>query len=97
MPALPFNDEEGEGAHVRRCLPVLSRGVVFCSERKAIIPMNSSWSHSQSRKPFSSQNLYVNVVLSSGTTVFQRIWGMTKELTVLTPSTMKVKVVAPSE
>ena len=43
------------------------------------------------------KNLYVNVVLSSGTTMFQRMWVMTKELTALTPSTMNVKVVAPPD
>ena len=42
--------------------------------------------------------LYVNVVLSGGKTMFQRIFESTmKELTALAPSTMKVKVVDPPE
>ena len=41
---------------------------------------------------------YSNVVLSSGTTMFSGIGErMTKELTALAPSTMKIKVVAPPE
>jgi len=44
------------------------------------------------------RNLYENVVLSGGTTMFQGIGErMTKELSVLAPSTMRVKVVAPPE
>jgi actin-related protein len=42
--------------------------------------------------------LYANVVLSGGTTMFQGIGErMTKELSELAPSTMKVKVIAPPE
>merc|ERR1711879_64454 len=41
---------------------------------------------------------YANVVLSGGTTMFSGIGErMTKELTALAPSTMKIKVVAPPE
>jgi actin-related protein len=44
------------------------------------------------------KDLYANIVLSGGTTMFQGIGErMTKELTALAPSTMKVKVVAPPE
>merc|ERR1712186_140285 len=44
------------------------------------------------------KDLYANVVLSGGTTMFQGISErMTKELTALAPSTMKIKVVAPPE
>jgi len=44
------------------------------------------------------KDLYSNVVLSGGTTMFTGIGErMTKELTALAPSTMKVKVVAPPE
>merc|ERR1719486_62421 len=44
------------------------------------------------------KDLYANVVLSGGTTMFTGIGErMTKELTALAPSTMKVKVVAPPE
>merc|ERR1712147_173552 len=43
-------------------------------------------------------DLYANVVLSGGTTMFQGIGErMTKELTALAPSTMKIEVVAPPE
>ena len=43
-------------------------------------------------------NLCANVVLSGGTTMFQGIGErMTKELTALAPSTVKIKVVAPPE
>merc|ERR1739846_301963 len=42
------------------------------------------------------KDLYANVVLSGGTTMFAGIGErMTKELTALAPSTMKIKVVAP--
>merc|ERR1711991_994012 len=42
--------------------------------------------------------LYSNIVLSGGTTMFPGIADrMTKELTSLAPSTMKIKVVAPPE
>merc|ERR1712048_203105 len=42
--------------------------------------------------------LFSNVVLSGGTTMFQGIGErMTRELAVLAPSTMKIKVVAPPE
>ncbi len=42
------------------------------------------------------KDLFGNVVLSGGTTMFPGIGeGMTKELTALAPSTMKIKVVAP--
>merc|ERR1712137_87829 len=45
-----------------------------------------------------SNDLYRNVVLSNDTTMFAGIGErMTKELTALTPSSMKIKVVAPSE
>merc|ERR1719191_2160707 len=44
------------------------------------------------------KDLYLNVVLSGGTTMFQGIGErMAKELTALAPSTMKIKVVAPPE
>merc|ERR1711862_113292 len=44
------------------------------------------------------KDLYGNVVLSGGTTMFPGIGErMTKELTALAPSTMKIKVVAPPE
>jgi len=44
------------------------------------------------------KNLYANVVLSSGTNMFQgMVERMTNELTALAPSTMKAKVVAPPE
>jgi len=44
------------------------------------------------------KDLYANVVLSGGTTMFPGIGErMTKELTSLAPSTMKIKVVAPPE
>jgi len=44
------------------------------------------------------RDLYANVVLSGGTTMFPGIGErMTKELTALAPTTMKIKVVAPPE
>jgi actin beta/gamma 1 len=44
------------------------------------------------------KDLYQNIVMSGGTTMFQGIGDrMTKELTALAPSTMKIKVVAPPE
>jgi len=44
------------------------------------------------------KDLYSNIVLSGGTTMFSGIAErMTKELTSLAPSTMKIKVVAPPE
>jgi actin beta/gamma 1 len=44
------------------------------------------------------RDLYANIVLSGGTTMFPGIAErMTKELTALAPSTMKIKVVAPPE
>jgi len=44
------------------------------------------------------RELYANVVLSGGTTMFPGIGErMTKELTALAPSTMKIKVIAPPE
>jgi len=44
------------------------------------------------------KDLYANIVLSGGTTMFAKIGErMAKELTALAPSTMKIKVVAPPE
>ncbi|KAH8741858.1 actin [Cryptosporidium ryanae] len=44
------------------------------------------------------KDLYANIVLSGGTTMYPGIGErMTKELTSLAPSTMKIKVVAPPE
>jgi len=44
------------------------------------------------------KDLYANVVLSGGSTMFPGIGErMTKELTSLAPSTVKIKVVAPPE
>jgi len=44
------------------------------------------------------KDLYANVVLSGGTTMFPGIGErMTKELSALAPSTMKVKIVAPAK
>jgi len=44
------------------------------------------------------KDLYNNVVLSGGTTMFAGIGErMTKELTALAPSTMRIKVIAPPE
>jgi len=44
------------------------------------------------------KDLYANIVMSGGTTMFQGIAErLTKEMTALAPSTMKVKVVAPPE
>jgi len=44
------------------------------------------------------RDLYANIVLSGGTTMFPGVGErMTKELTALAPSTMKIKVVAPPE
>jgi len=44
------------------------------------------------------KDLYANIVLSGGTTMFSQIAErITKEITALAPSTMKIKVVAPPE
>ena len=44
------------------------------------------------------KDLYANIVISGGTTMYPGIGErMTKELTALAPSTMKIKVVAPPE
>jgi actin-related protein len=44
------------------------------------------------------RDLYANVVLSGGTTMFPGIGErMTRELSALAPSTMKIKVVCPPE
>jgi actin beta/gamma 1 len=44
------------------------------------------------------KDLYANIVLSGGTTMFKNISDrLTKEITALAPSTMKIKVVAPPE
>jgi actin beta/gamma 1 len=44
------------------------------------------------------RNLYENIVLSGGTTMFPGIGErMTKELTAMAPSTVRIKVVAPQE
>ncbi|CAD7937677.1 unnamed protein product [Amoebophrya sp. A25] len=44
------------------------------------------------------KDLYANIVLSGGTTMYPGIGErMTKEITALAPSTMKIKVVAPPE
>jgi actin beta/gamma 1 len=44
------------------------------------------------------KDLYANTVLSGGTTMFAGIADrMTKELTALAPSTMKIKIIAPPE
>merc|ERR1719449_427789 len=44
------------------------------------------------------KDLYANIVMSGGTTMFQGISErLTKEMTALAPSTMKIKVVAPPE
>ena len=44
------------------------------------------------------KDLYANIVLSGGTTMFPGVGErMTKELVALAPSTMKIKVVAPPE
>jgi len=44
------------------------------------------------------KDLYANIVLSGGTTMFSGISErLTKEMTALAPSTMKIKVVAPPE
>src|SRR5712675_2877639 len=44
------------------------------------------------------KDLYGNVVLSGGTTMFPGISDrMQKELTALAPSTMKIKIIAPPE
>jgi len=44
------------------------------------------------------KDLYANIVLSGGTTMFTNIAErLTKEVTALAPSTMKIKVVAPPE
>merc|ERR1712167_528424 len=44
------------------------------------------------------KDLYENIVLSGGTTMFQGLADrLAKEITALAPSTMKIKVVAPPE
>jgi actin-related protein len=44
------------------------------------------------------KDLYANIVLSGGTTMYEGIADrLTKEMTALAPSTMKIKVVAPPE
>ena len=44
------------------------------------------------------KDLYCNIVLSGGTTMYPGVGErMTKELTALAPSTMKIKVIAPPE
>ena len=44
------------------------------------------------------KDLYANIVLSGGTTMFEGIAErLTKEMVALAPSTMKIKVVAPLE
>ena len=45
-----------------------------------------------------TEDLYSNIVLSGGTTMYPGVGErMTKELTALAPSTMKIKVIAPPE
>ena len=61
----------------------------------SVIGKEASGVHDTSHRVDICKEMYVSVVLSGGTTKFQRICGITKELTTLTPSTMKVKVVAP--
>jgi actin-related protein len=44
------------------------------------------------------KDLYANIVLSSGTTMFQGIAErMQKEISLLAPSTMKIKIIEPAE
>jgi actin-related protein len=44
------------------------------------------------------KDLYANTVLSSGTTMFQGIGErMQKEISLLAPSTMKIKIIEPAE
>jgi len=44
------------------------------------------------------KDLYANIVMSGGTTMYQGIAErLSKEVTALAPSTMKIKVVAPPE
>jgi actin-related protein len=44
------------------------------------------------------KDLYANTVMSGGTTMFGGIAErMTKEITALAPSTMKIKIIAPPE
>ncbi|KAF7255308.1 hypothetical protein EG68_08108 [Paragonimus skrjabini miyazakii] len=44
------------------------------------------------------KDLYANIVLSGGSTMFPGIADrMQKEITILTPSTMKIKIIAPPE
>ena len=44
------------------------------------------------------KDLYANIVLSGGTTMFEGIADrMDKEITALAPPTMKIKIVAPPE
>merc|ERR1712072_1234070 len=44
------------------------------------------------------KDLYANIVLSGGTTMYQGIADrMQKEITALAPSSMKVKIIAPPE
>lgn len=44
------------------------------------------------------RELYANIILSGGTTMYQGIAErLTKEVTALAPSSMKIKVIAPPE
>ena len=58
----------------------------------------TSFSSNMKSDVYIRQELYANVVLSSGTTMFQEtVERMTNEPTALAPFTTKIKVVAPSK
>ncbi|CAM9849513.1 unnamed protein product [Hapterophycus canaliculatus] len=83
------------------CLAFRATQVLF---QPSFIGMESSGIHDCTFKTIMKcdvdirKDLYGNIVLSGGTTMFPGIGErMTKELTALAPSTMKIKVVAPPE
>ena len=74
-----------------------------CFPRQASLESKASGIHDTSfrsnmkRDVYIRMELYANVVLSSGTTMFREtVECITNELTALVPFTTKIKVVAPS-
>merc|ERR1712232_324159 len=94
--ALDFDTEMKQSSESFRCPEVLFQPSFIGKEASGI--HDTSFQSIVKCDVDIRKDLYANVVLSGGTTMFTGIGErMTKELTALAPSTMKIKVVAPPE
>ena len=86
--------------HMNFLMAILLQSATNVSDAQKCFSSHSSmaWNMKVSTRQSLSKDLYDNIVLSGGTTMYPGLpERLEKEITALAPPTMKVKIVAPEE